>query len=174
MKNIFLFILLTFTTQAFAKSIFDFKLIKSDGKELNFEKFKGKTLLVVNIATKCGYTPQLDGLESIYKKYEKKGFVVIGIPSNDFGGQTPEENKDVKKFCRLKYGASFPITNKIVVKGENKNPLYTYLVSKTNNKEIEWNFTKFLINKKGEIVKRFPSKVKPESSEITELIEKNL
>lgn len=173
MKKIITLVLLMFSLSALSKSIYDFKLKKSS-EDFDFKSLKGKSILIVNIATKCGYTGQLDGLEKIYSKYKDKGFTVVGIPSNDFGGQTPEENKDVKKFCRLKYGVNFPITNKITVKGESKDKLYKYLTSLTGDKEIEWNFTKFLFNKDGKLVKRYKSSIEPESDEIVSAIQNTL
>lgn len=140
-------------------------------KTMDLSQYKGKPVLISNIATKCGYTPQLEGLESVYKKYKDKGLVVIGIPSNDFGGQTPEDEEGVKKFCKLNYGVSFPLTAKTVVKGEKKHPLITHLLSQSDNKdEIAWNFEKFLLDKDGKVVSRFKSSVKPDSKEITEKI----
>jgi glutathione peroxidase len=140
-------------------------------KTMDLSQYKGKPVLITNIATQCGYTPQLEGLESVYKKFKGKGLVVIGIPSNDFGGQTPEDEEGVKKFCKINYGVSFPLTAKTVVKGDKKHPLISHLLSQSDNKdEIAWNFEKFLLDKEGKVVGRYKSSVKPESKEITEKI----
>ncbi len=138
---------------------------------MDLKQYKGQPVLMVNIATQCGYTPQLDGLEKLYNQYKAKGFVVVGVPSNDFGSQTPESNEGVKKFCLLNYGVSFPLTEKVVVKGDQKHPLIANLISQSSDKkEIGWNFEKFLIDKEGKLVERFSSSVKPEDKELTEKI----
>ena len=150
-------------------------IIDGEKKETTLGEYKGKPILVVNIATQCGYTKQLDGLEKIYAKYKPKGLVVLGIPSNDFGGQTPEGDADVKKFCKLRYGVTFPLTTKQVVKGDKKHPLISKLISADGKStEIAWNFEKFLIDKNGKVVGRFSSKVEPESEELVKSIEKVL
>ena len=142
------------------------------GEKLALSQYKGKPVLLVNIATKCGYTPQLEGLEKVYQKYQKKGLVVLGIPSNDFGGQTPEKESDVKKFCKLNYGVTFPLTAKTVVKGDKRHPLISSLLSQAKNKkDIGWNFEKFLIDKNGQLVDRFQSSVKPEDTSFQQKIE---
>lgn len=147
----------------------------SDGKKTTFQSYKGKPLLIVNIATKCGYTPQLSGLEKVYQKYKEKGLVVLGIPSNDFGGQTPEGDKDVQKFCQLRYGVTFPLAPKVSVSGENKSPLIQWLLSESaNKKEIGWNFEKFLVGKDGKVIARYSSSVSPEDQSISKEIEKSL
>lgn len=131
-----------------------------------------KANLVVNIATRCGYTPQLKGLESLYSEYKSKGLVVIGIPSNDFGSQTPEKNDKVKDFCKLKYGVSFPLTRKIKVTGKNKHPWIKTLLEKSKDStEISWNFEKFLIDRQGTVVARFTSNDKPRSKKIINELE---
>lgn len=168
-----LLFLLLISSLIHAQEIYKYKLATAE-KDFDLSSLKNKTVLIVNIATRCGYTGQLDGLEKLYSKYKNKNFVVIGIPTNDFGEQTPEENKEVVKFCKLKFGVNFPVTNKIVVKGENKHPLYKYLTSITNNEEIGWNFTKFLISKEGKLIKRFGSSTTPDSEELNGLISKSL
>lgn len=168
----FLFVLLL-GLNVFASDLYNYSVEKTDGK-IDLKEFKNKSVLVVNIATRCGYTGQLDGLEKLYKKYKDKGFAVIGVPSNDFGGQTPEGNKEVVKFCRLKYGASFPISSKQVVTGKKKHPLYNYLTGLTDNQEIGWNFTKFLFDKKGKLVKRFSSSVSPSDESLVKAIESSI
>lgn len=143
-----------------------------DGTNINFADYKNKVVLVVNIATKCGYTKQLDGLEKIYDKYKHKGFTVVGVPSNDFGGQTPEGDGEVKKFCKLNYGVSFPLSKKVTVLGDDKHPLIKQLISGSGDSvEISWNFEKFLINKSGEVVGRYKSAIEPESKQLTSIIE---
>lgn len=169
-----LLVLSLFSFNLFASELYKFKLDGARKTTIDFEKYKGKSILLVNIATKCGYTGQLDGLEKLYKKYSEKGFVVVGVPSNDFGGQTPENDKDVVKFCKLNYGVTFPLTTKVVVKGDNKIDLYKFLVKSTGDEEIGWNFTKFLFDKKGNLVKRFPSSVSPSDKNLVKLIESNL
>lgn len=143
-------------------------------KNIDFSDYKGSALLVVNIATKCGYTGQLDGLESLYKKYKDKGFMIVGIPSNSFGGQTPEKNEEVANFCRLKYGVSFPVTEKKSFKGEDQSLEAKRLLKLADRESVAWNFEKFLFNKKGEFVKWFPSKTEPESKELESEIKKLL
>lgn len=131
--------------------------------------------MIVNVASKCGYTYQYDNLEKVYKKYKEKGFVVVGFPANNFGSQEPGSDKDIEQFCRLQKGATFDMMSKISVKGEDKHPLYSYLTSASQpSGEIEWNFEKFLISPEGKIVSRYPSAVEPDSKAITEAIEKIL
>lgn len=156
-------------SSAFGGDLYDLKVEKTDGEKLALSSLKGKTVLFVNVATRCGYTGQLDDLEKLYKKYSEKNFVVVGIPSNDFGGQTPEGNKEVAKFCRLKYGVTFPLTTKTSVTGKAKPELVKLLLN--GQQEIRWNFEKFLVDKNGKIVKRFLSSVEPMSSELTKSIE---
>ena len=175
-KNLFTFFFLTiFSTQIFANSFYDFKYSDTNKSQIDFNKFKGKLVLVVNIATRCGYTGQLDDIEKLYKKYQSKNLVVLGFPSNDFGSQTPESNAEVAKFCKLKYGATFPIIEKQDVIGANKTALFTWINSQKGfEKEIQWNFEKFLISKEGKILERFPSQVEPLDLMIIKTIEKSL
>lgn len=170
MKRLCLFLFLFSSTTTFGLSFYDFKEKSVDGKELKFSEFRGKTVLVVNVATRCGYTGQLDDLEVLYKKYKPKGLVVVGVPSNDFGGQTPEGNKEVGKFCRLKYGVTFPLLEKRPVKGSAKDDLMKFLVN--GGEEISWNFEKFLVSPKGKVVGRFKSGVEPGSEELQNSIKK--
>lgn len=159
-------------------SIFDYKMKDIDGKDVKLKKYKGNVLLVVNTASKCGYTPQYQGLQATFDKYKGQGFYVLGFPANNFGGQEPGTEKEIKEFCESKYKVTFPMFAKISVKGDDKDPLYDYLTSKTTNPEfggdITWNFNKFLIDRKGNIVARFSSKDKPESEAVTQAIEKYL
>lgn len=153
-----------------AKNMNSIELEQTDGKKISLKEYTGKPVLIVNIATRCGYTGQLDNLEKVYKEYSSKGLIVLGLPSNDFGGQTPEDNKEVAKFCRLKYGATFPILKKAKVTGVDKHPIIKALLDKTNGKEISWNFEKFLIDKKGNVT-RYSSSVKPDSDEMKKAID---
>jgi len=152
----------------------EFKMAGIDGKDVDLSKYKGKVVLLVNVASKCGYTKQYTGLQAIYEKYEKQGFVVIGVPANDFGAQEPGTNEEIVKFCSSKYNVTFPMLAKVSVKGKEQTPLYSYLTSKETNPkyagEIGWNFEKFLISKKGEVVGKFKSGVAPESEELTKAI----
>jgi glutathione peroxidase len=152
MRTIFAFILL---------------ILSNKGIAMDLSEYKGKVVLVVNIATHCGYTGQLDGLEKIYRKFKDQGLVVLGVPSNDFGSQTPEGNDEVKKFCKLNYGVSFPLTPKMVVSGSQKDPLFRWLTKSENaEKEIAWNFEKFLVNRSGKLINRFSSKTEPDDVQL--------
>ncbi len=160
------------------KSVLDFKMRDIDGKEVALKKYKGDVLLLVNTASKCGYTPQYEGLQAIYTKYKAEGFEVLGFPANNFGGQEPGTESEIKEFCESKYKVTFPMFAKISVKGEDQAELYKFLTSKETNPnfagDISWNFNKFLVNRKGEIVARFSSKDTPESEAVTSAIEKYL
>lgn len=148
------------------------------GKEISLSQYKGKVLLIVNTASRCGYTPQLKGLEELYKKYKDKGFVVLGFPSNDFGRQEPLEGEKIKEFCEVNYGVSFPVFEKIHVKGSKAHPLYKFLSQKKQfglmSSEPKWNFHKFLVDKEGKVVDFFFTITKPDSPKITRKIEKLL
>lgn len=158
-----------------ANSVLDFKVKDIDGKEVDLSRFKGEVLLIVNTASKCGYTPQYEGLEALYDKHKSHGFSVLAFPANEFGSQEPGTDAEIKTFCKTKYDVSFPVFSKIVVKGEGIHPLYQYLTSKETDPkyagEIPWNFTKFLVNRKGEVVARFAPKDAPDSPEVTKAIE---
>ncbi len=158
------------------KKIGDFKVKDIDGKEVDLSIYEGKVVLIVNVASKCGYTKQYNGLEAIYNKYKDQGLVILGFPCNDFGGQEPGTNDEIKEFCSTKFSVTFPMMDKVSVLGDNKTPLFAYLTdnSVTGTKDIKWNFEKFLINKKGEIVERFVSKDEPESEKVTKAIEAQL
>ena len=171
-----------------SKTIYGFTAESNKGQEINFADYKGKVLLVVNTASKCGFTPQYDGLEALYKKYEDKGLVVIGFPCDQFGHQEPGSNDEIEEFCRLNYGVTFPLMAKSDVNGENANPIFKWLYSEkpfagfgdsetgkfmdgmlsrsdadyASNPDIKWNFTKFLIDRKGRVVARFEPVVTPE------------
>ena len=147
-----------------------------DGKDVKLSDYTGKVLLIVNVASKCGYTPQYQGLEAIYEKYKGKGFEILAFPCNDFGGQEPGTNEEIKTFCSVNYKVSFNLFDKIKVLGEEKSPLYKLLINSpaVEQGDVKWNFEKFLIDKNGNIVGRFRSKVKPESEELTKAIETEL
>lgn len=159
-------------------SVHDFKMRDIDGKDVKLKKYKGKVLLIVNTASKCGYTPQYEGLQATYSKYNGKGFEVLGFPANNFGGQEPGTEAEIKEFCTAKYKVTFPMFAKISVKGEDQDPLFKFLTSKETNPEfggdITWNFNKFLIDRNGKVVARFSSKDKPEGEAVTAAIEKYL
>lgn len=160
------------------KSIFDFTLNTIDGQPAPLVGYKGKVVMLVNVASRCGYTPQYTALESIYEKYKDKGFVILGIPANNFGAQEPGTNQEIKTFCSSKYNVTFPMMSKVSVKGGDKTPLYQFLTDKTASPktggEIQWNFTKFLVGPDGQIIARFEPAVTPDSPEITAAIEKAL
>jgi glutathione peroxidase len=146
------------------------------GKKVDLSDYEGKVLLIVNVASKCGYTPQYAGLEKIYEKYKDKGFEILAFPCNDFGGQEPGTNEEIQQFCTSNYGVTFKLFDKIKVLGDEKEPLYKLLTdnSVTGKSDIGWNFEKFLISRDGNIVKRYLSKVTPESEELTKDIEAQL
>lgn len=174
-----------------ATTIYDFTAISNEGQTVNFADYKGKVLLVANTASKCGFTPQYDGLEALYKKYKDQGLVVIGFPCDQFGHQEPGTNEEIAEFCRANHGVTFPLMDKIEVNGENAHPIFKWLYSEkpfegfgdsdtakmmdrmlsgrdpeyASNPDIKWNFTKFLINRKGEVVARFEPTVTPEEME---------
>lgn len=161
---------------ATAASLYTIPLKDIDGKDTSLANHKGKVMLLVNVASKCGYTPQYAGLESLYQKYKDKGLVVLGFPSNQFGGQEPGSNEEIKQFCSSKYNVTFPMFDKLDVNGANRHPLYTELAGKTSPHagDIKWNFSKFLVGRDGKIIKRFESKVAPDSPELIEAVEKAL
>ncbi len=148
--------------------IYDFKALSIDGKEIDFSTYEGKTLLIVNTASKCSFTPQYAGLEKLYKKYKNKGLVILGFPCNQFGNQEPGDEKEIQDNCLVNYGVTFPVFEKVEVNGANEHPLFTYLKKELPGffgKRINWNFTKFLIDKNGVPVKRFASYRKPRKME---------
>ncbi len=158
--------------------IYSFTVKDIDGKEVKLEEFNSKVVLIVNVASKCGYTPQYKGLQKLYKKYKKQGLVVLGFPANDFGRQEPGTNKEIKAFCASRYQVTFPMFEKISVLGKNKHPLYKFLTGKKTNPkfsgEIPWNFSKFLLNKKGQVVGRFSHRERPLSGKIEKKVQKLL
>jgi glutathione peroxidase len=156
-----------------AVSIYDFKVAGLDGKSINLSKYKGKKILIVNTASKCGFTPQYADLEKLHTTYKGK-LVVLGFPANNFKGQEPGSNTEIQEFCKKNYGVTFPMAGKVSVKGDDIHPLFKYLTEEAKKMNIEdpikWNFTKFLIDEKGKLVAVFPSKVSPMSEEITKYL----
>jgi glutathione peroxidase len=171
-------VLLTLTLNAGdnMKTFYDFSAKAIDGSTVSMSAYRNKVVLIVNVASKCGYTPQYKGLEKLYKNYKVKGFEILGFPCNQFKNQEPGTAKEIQNFCSVNYGVTFPLFSKIEVNGENTHPLYVYLKKQApgflGTESIKWNFTKFLINKKGNVVKRYGSSTKP--AEITDDIEKLL
>lgn len=176
MKTLFLLaatIMLTVNSTQAADSIYTIPLKDIDGKAATLKPYEGKVMLIVNVASKCGFTPQYKGLEAIYKKYEGQGLVVCGFPCNQFGGQEPGTAEEIKEFCTSKYDVTFPMFDKLDVNGEKRHPLYVALAGKESPfpGDIRWNFTKFLVGRDGKIVARFDSKMTPESAPVTKAIE---
>jgi glutathione peroxidase len=160
-----------------ATGFYSFTLNSIDGKPAPLANYKGKVILVVNVASQCGYTPQYSALESIYEKYKDKGFVILGFPANNFGAQEPGTNEEIKTFCTRKYSVTFPMYAKISVKGDDQAPLYAYLTKETGpglTGDIKWNFTKFLVDRNGKVVQRFEPAITPDSKDVTSAIEKEL
>jgi glutathione peroxidase len=161
-----------------ASSVHEFTLNSIDGSPAPLSAYQGKVVLIVNVASRCGFTPQYAGLESLYEKYKDRGFVILGFPANNFGSQEPGTNEEIKTFCSSKYNVTFPMYSKISVKGDDQAPLYQFLTDKQANPatggEIQWNFTKFLVDKNGKVVARFEPKVTPESPDVAAAIEKAL
>lgn len=155
--------------------VHSFTMKNIDGKEVPLSGYKGKVLLLVNVASKCGFTSQYSGLEELYRKYKDKGFVVLGFPANNFLGQEPGTDEEIKEFCSTKYDVTFDMFSKISVKGDDQHPLYRYLTAEETNPafagNVKWNFTKFLVNRDGAVIGRFDSRVKPMSEEIVKAVE---
>lgn len=150
-------------------SIYDFTAKSIDGKDISLSEYKGKVLLIVNVASKCGFTPQYEGLEKLYRKYKDKGLVILGFPCNQFGKQEPGTEEEIAEFCKVNYGVTFPMFSKIDVNGENAHPLYKYLKQKApgilSTQDIKWNFTKFLVDREGNVVTRYAPATTPDSIE---------
>ena len=181
MKMMFALFVLTLTAVAFAApaaSIYDFTLSSIDGQPTPLAGFKGKVVLLVNVASRCGYTPQYSALESVYEKYKDRGLVIVGVPANNFLWQEPGSNEEIKTFCSRKYNVTFPMMAKVSVKGKEKTPLYQFLTDKNANPsvggEIKWNFTKFVFDRQGHPVARFEPSTKPDSKNVIDEIEKAL
>jgi len=161
--------------QQSAPTIFNFTMKTIDGKDQSLADFKGKAVLLVNTASRCGYTPQYRSLETLYKQYKDRGFVVLAFPENNFKNQEPGTNEEIKKFCDLKYHVTFPVFSKISVKGDDMAPLYQYLTTQSGfNGPITWNFNKFLVNPHGQVVARFDSKIDPLEPQVVAEIRKFL
>lgn len=172
--TIFLALLMAQIVSAQTKtSLYDIPLKDIDGKDTSLKAYKGKVLLIVNVASKCGFTPQYEGLEALQKKFEKQGFTVLGFPCNDFMGQEPGSPDEIKQFCSSKYSVTFPLFSKDHVNGKEAQPLYQQLTGNDSPfpGRITWNFNKFLISRDGKILKRFDTRTKPESPEVTKAIE---
>ena len=156
-------------------SIYDVDIATLDGQPLDLEQYQGKAVLVVNVASKCGLTPQYTGLESLQKRYADRGFTVLGVPCNQFGGQEPGSSEEIQTFCSTNYGVTFPMTEKVEVNGDDRHPLYERLTAVPDNEgkagDIAWNFEKFLVDPSGEIVARFRPLVEPESDEVVNAVE---
>ena len=156
-----------------AKNIYDFKIQSLDGGTIDFSQYKGKKILIVNTASKCGFTPQYAGLEKLYEQYKDK-LVIIGFPSDNFGGQEYHDNDSIKTFCQKNYGVTFPLTTRVDVKGQNTTPVFKYLCDKSENgvldASISWNFNKFIIDENGNLLAHFDSKVTPDSEELLKYI----
>lgn len=167
--SIAIFAMLTAFTLHGDPTIHTFKVKSIEGGTIDFSKFKGKKILVVNTASKCGYTPQYEALEKVYQQYKDK-LVIIGFPANNFGTQEPGSDTEIQEFCKARFGVKFPLASKISVKGDDTAPIYKWLTSKTENgvldAEVKWNFTKFLLDENGKMIASFPSKVTPDSEEI--------
>ncbi len=156
-----------------ANSIYEFTMNDIDGKPMPLSSLKGKVVLFVNVASKCGYTPQYEGLEALYKKYKGKDFVIVGVPANNFGSQEPGSNEEIKEFCSRKYNVTFPMLSKVSVKGADMTPLYQYFTAAKGG-DVKWNFTKFLVGKDGQVTARFEPGVTPASPELASSIDKAL
>lgn len=156
-------------------TIYDFKVKDINGNDFDFSALKGKKILIVNTASKCGFTPQFEGLEALYEKYKSDNFVIVGFPSNDFGQQDPGSNSEIAEFCQLNYGVTFPMMSKIHVTGDDMAPIYQFLTQKEKNgkknSSVKWNFQKYIINEDGTLEDYFYSITKPESKKITKWIE---
>ena len=161
---------LAFGASPSAPGAYDFTMNSIDGKATPLAEFKGKVTLIVNVASQCGYTPQYAGLETLYEKYRDQGFVIAGFPANNFGSQEPGSNAEIKQFCNRNYSVKFPLFSKISVAGADKAPLYKFLTTTTGS-EIQWNFTKILIDKNGSVIRRFESAVEPDAPEVISAIE---
>jgi glutathione peroxidase len=157
------------------KSIYDFTISSIDGQQVSLDSYKGKVVLLVNVASKCGFTPQYAALEAVYEKYKDRGLVIVGVPANNFAQQEPGTNEEIKTFCTRKYNVSFPMMSKVSVKGDDETPLYHFLTDASTDPQfagdIKWNFTKFLFDRNGKPVARFEPATTPDSPQVTSAIE---
>ena len=160
---------------AMGGSVYDFTMKSIDGKTTSLSEFKGQVMLMVNVASQCGYTPQYEGLEKLYETYKTQGFVITGFPANNFGEQEPGTDAEIQAFCKSKYSIRFPMFHKISVAGEDQDPLYRFLTGRAANPktsgEIQWNFTKFLVDRNGNVIARFEPEVEPLSKELVAAVE---
>jgi len=176
-RLLFLIIIIMFSffqnvNAKYDKLFFDLNIENINGENLNLDKFKGKVILIVNVASKCGFTKQYTGLQTLYERYKSRGFVVIGIPSNQFGGQEPGSNSDIKEFCETNFNITFPMMDKVNVKGENAHDVYKWAKKNHGSSSVpKWNFHKILINKDGKIHDTFNSFITPMSDKVTKQIE---
>lgn len=183
MKYLSLIALLSFFTGCQAQNdkkmntIYDYKVEDISGNEFDFADLKGKKILIVNTASKCGFTPQFEGLEELYQKYKDRNFIIVGFPSNDFGEQDPGSNEEIEEFCKINYGVTFPMMSKISVKGDSIAPIYQFLTQKElngkKNSSVKWNFQKYIINEDGTLEDYFYSITTPDSKKITKWVEKS-
>ena len=156
----------------YEKLAYDFKFNDLDGTELNLSEYKGKVIVVVNVASQCGFTKQYEDMQAVWEEYQKKGFVMIGVPSNDFGSQEPGNNKEIKTFCETKFGISFPMTEKVLVKGEKAHPFYKWAQKNYGKAAVpKWNFHKIIINREGKIAETFSSITNPSSKKFKKVID---
>jgi glutathione peroxidase len=162
--------LLAMLSASAAESIHEFTLKAIDGQPMALKSLSGKVVLVVNVASRCGFTPQYAGLEALYQKYKERGLVIVGVPANNFGGQEPGSDAEIQQFCSRTYNVTFPMLSKVSVKGDDMTPLYHYLTAAQGG-EVKWNFTKFLVSKDGKAISRFEPKVKPDAPELAAAIE---
>jgi len=175
--KILIALIFTLTSSAFAQEIYKITDKTIKGEEFQMESLKDKVVLIVNIASQCGYTSQLEGLEGLYQKYKGQNFVVLGVPTNDFGGQTPEDDANMLEFCQKNYAVTFPILTKKTISGGNKRELYQYLTEKSPKEfrgKVEWNFEKFLIDRAGKVVGRYKSKVATDDKNLVKKIQETL
>lgn len=150
-------------------AIHDISIQSIDGQTMPLSRFEGKVLLIVNVASQCGFTPQYTGLQHLHEKYAERGLVVMGVPSNDFGKQEPGTHEEIQDFCESRYNVTFPMFEKVTVKGQAQHPLYAWLTSRGD--EVSWNFNKFLVSRQGKLIRHFESAVAPESEELVQAIE---
>ncbi len=176
MKKVFLSLLglAAAGTVLAADSVYEFTLNTIDGKPQSLSAYKGKVLLIVNTASKCGFTPQYAGLQALYEKYKDRGLIVLGFPANNFLGQEPGTNGEIQQFCSLKFNVTFPLFEKISVKGGDIHPLYAWLTAHPNGDKISWNFNKFLIGRDGDVIAHFGSRTAPDAEELNAAVEKAL
>ncbi len=181
MRKLILVLMLTVAASmaaAQAHSIYDFTLKSIDHQPISLKTYSGKVVLLVNVASRCGFTPQYAGLEALYEKYKDRGLVIVGIPANNFAAQEPGTNEEIKKFCSSKYNVSFPMMSKVSVLGDDETPLYRFLTDKSANPQIggdiKWNFTKFLFDRSGKPVARFEPAVTPDSPQVQSAVESAL